>query len=132
MEQREKQLAETDGRVPHQFEVFGVLLSWDTKSDGDCLPRSLELSSSHLTIIWKQKTRMNKSNRTTMRPLGIYLIGICIYRVDVMEMFNWLLRRRTPPLINAYVYHTVSQDHEMEANRNSRHLRFSDDFFMIF
>ena len=49
-----------------------------------------------------------------------------------MKMLRLALRRRTPPLINAYVYHTVSEDHEMEANRNSRHLRFSDDFFMIF
>ena len=49
-----------------------------------------------------------------------------------MEMLRLAPGSRTPPGINAYGYHTVSQDHEMEANRNSKHLRFSDDFFMIF
>ena len=49
-----------------------------------------------------------------------------------MEMLQLAPGSRTPPGINAYVSHTVSQEHEMEADRNSRHLRFSDDFFMIF
>ena len=45
----------------------------------------------------------------------------------------WLIPGgRTPPAINAYVYHTVSQDHEMGADQNSRHLRIFLDFFMIF
>ena len=55
MEQREKQLAETDGRVPHQFEVFGVLLRWHAESDGDLFPRCLELSRSHFSISCQQK-----------------------------------------------------------------------------
>ena len=49
-----------------------------------------------------------------------------------MEMLWLAPGGRTPPQINAYVYHTVSQDHEMEAGRNSSHLRISDDFFLIF
>ena len=28
---------------------------------------------------------VNKSNRTTMRPLGVYLIGIYIYILDVIQ-----------------------------------------------
>ena len=49
-----------------------------------------------------------------------------------MEMLWLAPGGRTPPQINAYVYHTVSQDHEMEAGRNSSHLRISDDFFLVF
>ena len=55
-----------------------------------------------------------------------------VYTLDIMKMLRLALRRRTPPLINAYVYHTVSQDHEMGADQNSRHLRIFLDFFMIF
>ena len=31
------------------------------------------------------KLCLYKSNRTTMRPLGIYLIGISIYMLDVIQ-----------------------------------------------
>ena len=34
------------------------------------------------------RNRINKSNRTTMRPLGIYLIGISIY---VLNMIHFLM-----------------------------------------
>ena len=31
------------------------------------------------------RTLLNKSNRTTMRPLGVYLIEICMYILDVIQ-----------------------------------------------
>ena len=34
----------------------------------------------------KRKEKENKSNRTTMRPLGIYRIGIYIYILDVIHI----------------------------------------------
>ena len=32
--------------------------------------------------------RVNKSNRTTMRPLGVYLIGISVY---ILNMIHFLM-----------------------------------------
>ena len=34
----------------------------------------------------EEKQEKNKSNRTTMRPLGVYLIVICKYIFDVIQV----------------------------------------------
>ena len=39
----------------------------------------------------KGEKKKNKSNRTTMRPLGIYLIGISIYNLYILKMIHFLM-----------------------------------------